>query len=137
MKIYVLVGLVFLLAGTGLAKKKKPRENNGFVYQQRLGVAEVGQQARGAGGGGRRHGGKGGDRSGRAGGKHICHWVTTMRTAPPPPAGEDDEGAALPAASGLTSATSVPSSSPSITAWLVVRNRTLTSRSASRSPSFT
>ncbi|HEX6907013.1 MAG TPA: hypothetical protein VF154_10420 [Terriglobales bacterium] len=44
MKIYVLVGLVFLLAGTGLAKKKKPRENNGFVYQQRLGVAEVGQQ---------------------------------------------------------------------------------------------
>ena len=45
MKIYLVAGLVLLLAGTGLAKKKKkPRENNGFVYEQRLGVAEVGQQ---------------------------------------------------------------------------------------------
>ena len=37
--------LLLLLAGTGVAsKKKKPRENNGFVYDLRLGVAEVGQQ---------------------------------------------------------------------------------------------
>lgn len=33
-----------LMAGTGLAKKKKPRENNGFIYDVRLGVAEVEQQ---------------------------------------------------------------------------------------------
>lgn len=45
MKTYLVAGLVLLLVVTGLAKKKKkPRENNGFVYQQRLGVAEVGQQ---------------------------------------------------------------------------------------------
>jgi hypothetical protein len=35
--------LVVLLAGNGLAKKKKPRENNGFIYDLRLGVAEVEQ----------------------------------------------------------------------------------------------
>jgi hypothetical protein len=44
-KTCLVAGLVFLLFGTGLAKKKKkPRENNGFVYEQRLGAAEVGQQ---------------------------------------------------------------------------------------------
>lgn len=37
--------LIVLAAATGMArKKKKPRENNGFVYDLRLGVAEVGQQ---------------------------------------------------------------------------------------------
>lgn len=36
--------LVLLLAGTAAAKKKKPRENNGFIYDVRLGVAEVEQQ---------------------------------------------------------------------------------------------
>lgn len=38
------LALVLLLAGTCLAKKKKPRENNGFIYDLRLGVAEVEQQ---------------------------------------------------------------------------------------------
>ncbi len=33
--------IVLLLAGAGAAKKKKPRENNGFIYELRLGVAEV------------------------------------------------------------------------------------------------
>jgi hypothetical protein len=37
-------GLVLLLAGAGMARRKKPRENNGFVYDHRLGVAEVEQQ---------------------------------------------------------------------------------------------
>jgi hypothetical protein len=37
--------LVLLLAGTAAsARKKKPRENNGFIYDARLGVAEVEQQ---------------------------------------------------------------------------------------------
>jgi hypothetical protein len=36
--------LVLLLAGSVAAKKKKPRENNGFIYDVRLGVAEVDQQ---------------------------------------------------------------------------------------------
>ncbi|HEV2117108.1 MAG TPA: hypothetical protein VGR48_13845 [Terriglobales bacterium] len=41
---YFVAVVVVLLAGTGLAKKKKPRENNGFIYDVRLGVAEVEQQ---------------------------------------------------------------------------------------------
>jgi len=36
--------VLVLLSGTGLARKKKPRENNGFIYDLRLGVAEVQQQ---------------------------------------------------------------------------------------------
>ena len=40
-KVHLVTLLVLLLVGTGLAKKKKPRENNGFIYDQRLGVAEV------------------------------------------------------------------------------------------------
>jgi hypothetical protein len=44
-RVYVLVALVLLLPATGLAKKKKkPRENNGFIYDLRLGVAEVGAE---------------------------------------------------------------------------------------------
>jgi hypothetical protein len=41
---YLTLALVLLLGGTGQAKKKKPRENNGFIYDVRLGVAEVQQQ---------------------------------------------------------------------------------------------
>ncbi|HLK33266.1 MAG TPA: hypothetical protein VKT29_09265 [Terriglobales bacterium] len=41
---YLIFMLVLLLAGTGIARKKKPREDNGFIYDVRLGVAEVGQQ---------------------------------------------------------------------------------------------
>lgn len=42
---YLVATLVLLLAGTaGAAKKKKPRENNGFIYDVRLGVAEIEQQ---------------------------------------------------------------------------------------------
>lgn len=42
---FLVVGLVLVLAGAGLAKKrKKPRENNGFIYDLRLGVAEVEQK---------------------------------------------------------------------------------------------
>ncbi|HKW68597.1 MAG TPA: hypothetical protein VJP04_14990, partial [Terriglobales bacterium] len=43
--IYLIAVLVLLLAGTAVAaKKKKPRENNGFIYDVRLGVAEIEQQ---------------------------------------------------------------------------------------------
>lgn len=38
-----MIAAVLLLAAMGLTKKKKPRENNGFVYDLRLGVAEVEQ----------------------------------------------------------------------------------------------
>ena len=42
---YLVAALVLLLAGTSAAdKKKKPRENNGFIYDVRLGVAEIEQQ---------------------------------------------------------------------------------------------
>lgn len=42
---YLMAILVLLLAGTAaVAKKKKPRENNGFIYDVRLGVAEIEQQ---------------------------------------------------------------------------------------------
>lgn len=40
---YLALALLLLLAASGLAKKKKPRENNGFIYDLRLGVAEVEQ----------------------------------------------------------------------------------------------
>ena len=44
-KPYLVATLVLLLAGTAVAaKKKKPRENNGFTYDVRLGVAEIEQQ---------------------------------------------------------------------------------------------
>jgi hypothetical protein len=41
---YLIAALVLLLAGTAAGKKKKARENNGFVYDLRLGVAEIEQQ---------------------------------------------------------------------------------------------
>ena len=44
--VWLVLALVLSLAGTGGARKKKPREVDGFVYAQRLGVAEVGQQGR-------------------------------------------------------------------------------------------
>ena len=40
---YLAIALFLLLAANGLGKKKKPRENNGFIYDLRLGVAEVEQ----------------------------------------------------------------------------------------------
>lgn len=43
-RVWLALAAVLLLAGTGAARKKKPREIDGFVYAQRLGAAEVGQQ---------------------------------------------------------------------------------------------
>lgn len=43
-RVWLALAVVLLFAGAGAARKKKPREVDGFVYAQRLGATEVGQQ---------------------------------------------------------------------------------------------